>query len=221
MEQSAIPGSCMCARCAPGFRSAPSGLHVLQLTGLSPRSKTAKAVVYPDRPDVHVLTDIVAARHRDGRCRERNIGVTHEQVVVFDGDRPVRRKAEFYPGACHTAPPGVARLIVHDTGCGEEGGVFVVGDGGTALYIQQNIVPGVADLAGEKADGIDLGLVGGGNDSRQAPIRSLQVSPVTLGFDPEHPAGGLPAITELSANEAPGRVVTALRVRNKRYPRIA
>src|SRR5216684_5872736 len=65
---------------------------------------TAKAVVHPDGSDVHVLTDIVAARDGDGRCRAHNIGAAHEQVVV---------------SRAHGATPtGVARLIELDTGCG-------------------------------------------------------------------------------------------------------
>jgi hypothetical protein len=72
---------------------------------------TAKTVVHPNGSDVHVLTDIVAARGCNGRCREHNIGAAHEQVVVFDGSGPVRRKADFNSRAHGATPTGVARLI--------------------------------------------------------------------------------------------------------------
>jgi len=38
---------------------------------------------------------------RDGnrRHRERHIWVAHEQMVVFDADRPVRREADFESGS--------------------------------------------------------------------------------------------------------------------------
>src|SRR3982751_4514302 len=63
-----------------------------------------------------------------------------------------------------TAPPaGFARLIIFDAGCGEEGAVFVVGDRSATLHVPKNVAPGVADLAGEEADGVDLGLVCCGN----------------------------------------------------------
>src|SRR5207253_5658063 len=108
--------------------------------------RAAEAVVHPDRSHFHALTDIVASRDGNGRCRERNVAVAHEQMVVFNRNRPVRCKAEFNSRSYSATPTGIARLIIHDTGCGEVGAVFVVGDGSAALHIPENVVPGVADL---------------------------------------------------------------------------
>ena len=132
------------------------------------------------------MTDFIGAPDRNGRRRERNIGIAHEQVVVFNRDGPVRRKTDFKSRPHGATPTGVACLIERDSACGKEAVVFVGGDRGAALQIPENIVPGVTDLAGEQAESIGLGLIGVGNQCRQARILSGQVSPVTLRFDAEH-----------------------------------
>src|ERR1700694_6274682 len=97
--------------------------------------RTAPAVVHPYRSHVHALTDIVASRDRNGRRRERNVGTAHEQVVVFNGNGPAWRKADFNSCSHSTTPTGIACQIERDTGCGEnigygeEAAVFIVGDG--------------------------------------------------------------------------------------------
>jgi hypothetical protein len=131
---------------------------------------TAKAIAHPHRPYVHVLADIVAARDCNVRWRECDVRVAHEQVVVFNAYGPVRRKAEFNSGSDRATPASIACLIVHDTGCGEKGAVFVIGDRSAALNVPENVVPGVADLACGEADAVDLGSVGRGNQHRQARI---------------------------------------------------
>src|SRR5262249_7545762 len=45
-----------------------------------------------------------------------------------------------------------------------------------------------------------------GNET--ANVRSVQISPVALRFETEHPAGALPAVTNLTANHSAGRIVT-------------
>src|SRR5229473_2094501 len=134
-------------------------------------------------------------------------------MVVFGGDRPVRGEAEFNAGSHRAAPAGLAHLVEHDAGRGEEARIAVVGDRGAALHVPENVAPGVADLSGEEADGIDLGLVGVGNERCQARIGSLQASPIALGFHAEYPTGALPAIADLTAGQAAGGVVTTFRVR--------
>src|SRR5690349_6655310 len=54
---------------------------------------TTKAVVHSDRSHVHALADIVGTPDCNVRRRESNIGAT--RVVVFKGNGPVRRKADF------------------------------------------------------------------------------------------------------------------------------
>src|SRR5438105_2323668 len=90
------------------------------------RAEAAKAVVHPDRPDVDILADIVPAQYRDGRCRPRHIAGAREQVVVFDRNGPVRRKAEFKSGPDRTAPTDLACPVDLESGRGEEGAEAVV-----------------------------------------------------------------------------------------------
>src|SRR5258708_9972241 len=153
-----------------------------------------------------------------------NVIAAHEEVVIFNGNGPVRREAKFKACSYGTAPASFGGLVPHDTGRqslsrrsgGEDGAVFVVGDRTAALHVPEDVVPGIADLAGEEADGVDFGLVDGavGNTRRQARIRPFQVSPIPLGFDAEHPVGGLPAIAKLTANQAAPRVVPTFRCRD-------
>src|SRR6202011_6240635 len=85
--------------------------------------------------------------------------------------------------------------------------VFVVGYRRAALHIPKDVVPRIADLSGDKADRFDLGIVSPiGNEN--ANIRSLQISPVALRFQTEHPTGALPTVSNLTANHSAGRIVT-------------
>src|SRR5438034_8918351 len=82
-----------------------------------------------------------------------------------------------------------------------------MGNGGAALDIPKHVVPGIADLAGEQAERVDLGVVNpGGNEG--ANIGSLQIGPVALRFQTEHPGRGLPTVSNLTANHPAGRIVT-------------
>src|SRR5580692_8620012 len=122
--------------------------------------------------------------------------------------------AKPYSMPAPTAPPQRVSLAVLNT---------MLGPVKKELYllsqIQQRVVPGVADLAGEQADRVHLGLVGIGYRCRKARIRSLQVRPVALGFEAEHPVGHLPAIASLTADQSARRVVAALRDRGERNAR--
>ncbi|KTT92199.1 hypothetical protein NS44R_14730, partial [Mammaliicoccus sciuri] len=81
-------------------------------------------------------------------------------MVVFDTSGPVRREADFDAGADGAAPAGVAGAAGEHAGRREEGPVTIVGQRRTTLGVQQHVVDGVADLAGEQAERVDLGLVG-------------------------------------------------------------
>src|SRR5262249_27087177 len=119
-------------------------------------------------------------------------------------------------GADRAAPAGFAGGVDHEVGGSEEAGVLVVGDRGAALDVPEHVVPGVADLTGEEADRVDLGLVGEQRAKEGAGVRALEVSPVALRFEAEHHAvacpphvEALPAITDLTTDEAARRVVAA------------
>jgi hypothetical protein len=99
--------------------------------------------------------------------RKRDAIVAHEQVVILNGNGPVRRKAKFKACPHGTAPAGFGGLIPYNTRRGEEGAVFVVGDRSAAFHVPEDVVPGIADLAGEQADG--------GSSSRTAARRAVPI----------------------------------------------
>src|SRR4051812_17225558 len=77
-----------------------NALRLLRPTTLSVRNSvlrddTAKAIVHADRSHVHVLPDAIAACDCNGRYRKRDGFGAHEQVIVFQRNRPARRKADF------------------------------------------------------------------------------------------------------------------------------
>src|ERR1700743_3906893 len=107
-------------------------------------------------------------------------------MVVFERDRPARREAELDAGADRATPTGFAGAVEGDPG--EKAVVPVAGHSRAALHIAKHVVPGIADLTGEETDRIDPGLVDDGRERRgRARIRAVQVGPVALGFNAEHP----------------------------------
>src|SRR5207248_2475271 len=95
-------------------------------------------------------------RRKNGR-RIPVLSRAHQRLIVVERDRPARRVADFDAGADSAAPAGFARGV--ERHAGQETGVLVAGHGGTALHVPEDVVPGVANLAREEADCIDLGLV--------------------------------------------------------------
>src|SRR5665647_1352086 len=92
-----------------------------------------------------------------------------------------------------------------------------MGEGRAALQIPEHVVPGIADLAGEEADGIDLGLVQERHTAERANragVRSLQIGPVALSLHAEHPVGCLPTIADLTAGQTTRRIVATQAGRN-------
>src|SRR4029434_2740094 len=109
--------------------------------------------------------------------------------------------------ADRAAPAGVADDVGGEyMGAGGRIAEAIIGDGAAAPDVEQHVVEGVADLAGEQAERADLGLVGGCRHE-QADVAAPQVRPVALAFDAEHPCARLPAITDLAAGNTAGRVV--------------
>src|SRR6201999_1403030 len=158
------------------------------------RIVVAELVVHANRNQVDVLTDAVARE-----VAETHGAILQEDVVVFHAHRPVRRKADFDASADRATPIGVAARV------GEQGSatkgedvVTVVDNRGTALHTGQDVVPGIADLAGKEPERVQLRAVGQAGD--RADVRATEVSPVALCFDPEHPGAGLPAVAELATD---------------------
>src|SRR5258705_7663978 len=128
----------------------------------------AKRVVHADRDQVEVLTDAIDDHRAAGSRRtcentrrsQAEVSASHEEMVVFDGDRPAREKAIFKTGADRSAGPGVAHGSGDETRCGDD---IVVAGGGyrkPALHIKQRIAPGITDLSGEKPERIDPRAIG-------------------------------------------------------------
>ncbi len=79
---------------------------------------------------------------------------------------------------------------------------------GAALHIEQRVVPGVADLAGEQAEGIDAGAVL--DTENVAGILAREVGPVALRFETEDEGAALPAIANLAAGDGASRIMASL-----------
>ena len=93
-------------------------------------------------------------------ARERIIGIAHEQVVVFNTKRPVRCEAVLKSNTDGAAPAGRAGRGQFNAGKRFEDAKAVARHRRTALYVEQRLIPGVADLAGEEADTIGFGASG-------------------------------------------------------------
>src|SRR3977135_547140 len=176
--------------------------------------RAAKTVFDANSEHTNVLKDRAGAEYAAGRdasqnaCRcEGDVAVTHEKMIVLDRNRPIRCESEFEARSHDTTPACFTRRIEQRACGGHRTSVFVVGHGRAALHIPKDVVPSIADLAGEQAERFDLGIVSpSGNEN--ANIRSLQISPVALRFQTEHPTGALPTVSNLTANHSAGRIVT-------------
>src|SRR6185295_18852427 len=103
--------------------------------------------------------------------------------------------AVFEAGTDRATPAGVAGRGEQRTAA-ESGDLVLVADhSGTTLDVDQDVVPGVPDLAGDQTERIDLGAVARGE--QRARVVAREIGPVALAFDAEHPLAGLPAIADL------------------------
>src|ERR1700686_2738312 len=78
--------------------------------------RAAELVVQADGDQVDVLLDVVGAGGHPGNREDAGEAVVvgaHEQMVVFDGGRPVRSEAVFEADANRATPTGVGRTIEH------------------------------------------------------------------------------------------------------------
>src|SRR3954453_11329471 len=194
----------------PGMTTARGAFSVLR------DDRAAESVVDAGGDQINVLADAVSARERaDRRQRavggERDVMAAHEQMVVFEADRPVRRKAVFDADADRAAPAGVVGTVELGSckTARSDAAVAIASDGGAALHVKQCAVPGVADLAGEQAESIDTGAVR--DTEHGAGVPAGEVCPVALCFEAEYEGAALPAITDLAAGDGPRRARAAFR----------
>src|SRR3954453_20693265 len=166
-------------------------------------ARAAELVVQADEAHVDILTDAIGRRHQ----REGDVLVLQEDVVVPDANRPVRREAVLQAGTDRATPAG---LIGRGQQCAAKGRDFILAadDSRTALGVNEDVVPGVADLTGDQTERIDLGAVASGEQCTDVVTR--EISPVALTFDAEHPLARLHAVADLTADRAAGRIVRTL-----------
>src|ERR1700736_3998754 len=100
--------------------------------------RAAERVVHADGAHVDILTNIVdtgqTARRRASEG-EAVVAIAHEQVVVFKGNRPARRKTDLDAGADRAAPTGFAGGV--ERSAENVAVVLVMGDCGTALAVPE------------------------------------------------------------------------------------
>src|SRR4051794_12850977 len=173
-------------------------------------NRAAPAIIDVHGHHVDVLPDRVVTRERAAHAGEGHIVVAHEQVIVFDAGRPVRRERKVDAGSDCGTPTGFVRAIKNEAARGDNSVVMIAGDSGAAFDIPKNVVPGIADVACNQPERINLAAVGGTDvGSKHAGVRALQVRPIALPFDAEDPTGGLPTISNLTADHPSARIVTA------------
>src|SRR4029077_15094233 len=118
----------------------------------------AEAVVHAQCDHMHVLADPIERTGKDAvRDRERIVCVAHKQVVVFDTDRPILSEAILESDTHGAAPEGVACRGEFKAGKCVKYAKTIARHRPAAPHVEQRLVPGVADLAGEKADGVSFG----------------------------------------------------------------
>ena len=140
--------------------------------------------------------------------RERIVGITHEQVVVFNTERPVRCKAVLKSDTDGGTPAGRACRGQFSAENVLEDAKAVACHRRAALYVEQRLIPGVADLAGKEADAIGFGARGEPRID-EADALAAEIRPIALGFQAKHPLTGLPTIADLAADEATGPLAAA------------
>src|SRR6516165_601990 len=122
--------------------------------------RRAKGVVEANGAHVDVLLDALGAGHdADGWSEGPEAdaaAISHEQMIVFDANRPAGRKLPLQSGSDRTAPTGFCRLAKGNPRHGRDAIILVVGHCGAALRVPKHAAPGVADLAREQAKRVDL-----------------------------------------------------------------
>src|SRR5260221_14662509 len=120
-----------------------------------PNNRAAPTVVDPRGDEIDVLTDTLVFEQRASRSEETVIGESHvpalqEQVIVLDANRPIRRETIFKTDADRTTPASLIQTVrsknVTDR---SQHIVAIAGYRCAALHVEQSVVPGISDLAGD------------------------------------------------------------------------
>src|SRR5712671_1739325 len=185
----------------------------MQLISVLRDDRAAPAIVDAHRDKIDVLPDAVFAGEAERRNRRSEVAGAgaHEQVVVCDSGRPVRRETIFQTDANRAAPTGVIVAVERNASERVVAPELVVHDRCAALHVEQNVVEGVADLTSEEAEPVDPRAIcqrhtaeNRGGD--QAGAGTLEIGPIALSLKSEHPGAGLPAIADLTTGNSAGRV---------------
>jgi len=85
------------------------------LRGSVPRDeRSAEAVVDARGDHVDILTDALAVIEHRAECRvidHRDVAIAHEQMILFERERPVSRERIFAACSDHATPAGLAAAI--------------------------------------------------------------------------------------------------------------
>ena len=87
-------------------------------------------------------------RDNTGRGKP-NGSVAHEHVIVFDAERPIRRKAKLKSGADRSTPPAFGRSGTYVTADGGDSFVNIARYSASALDVKEDIAPGITNLPRE------------------------------------------------------------------------
>src|SRR5262245_3591010 len=145
-------------------------------------STEVEAVVDTGLDGVLVVAD--AAEAHQLRRRDE-AGIAEVVVLVLDLARPVRSEHVF-----ETSPDRPTILMVAVEGEGlrnasEEQVLVVVGEGITALHVEQARTPGVADAAGHRSNAATIVVVD--EAVREHGMDGVAAEPGVLSFSTEHP----------------------------------
>src|SRR6185312_8362868 len=81
---------------------------------VSRNHRAPEGVVEANGAHVHVLVDVVDAAQAAANKIEGDVAAAHEQVIVFEGNRPARCEADFKTGANRATPAALAGVVEDD-----------------------------------------------------------------------------------------------------------
>src|SRR5258705_4031498 len=134
-------------------------------------------------------------------------------MIVFDTGRPIRSEAVFESDTHSATPAGRACRGEFKAGKRVKYTKTIARYCRAALQIDQCRVPGITDLAGEKADAISF-YASRERRIENADARAAQIRPITLSFHAENELICLPAVADLATGDASGAIGAT--VRNER-----